>query len=421
MARAKITSSAMHIDLARARAFWFATQSLDRPSDQSATSLVRATGWLNTAGGHGPYLALHARNAAIGREALESAVRNGDLVECPSVRGCSMLVPREDVPLALAAGRSFHHQRFAKLRAKTNVTPREIARLSDAVRAELEPGPIDVEQLRSRLPAKLHRSLGEAGRALGEATTLGVAMRALMSSGEVDRVPLHGRLDETQYVFTLRSIPWDLTPYTQPLALHTLLARRFFAWAAPATRADFAWWAGIKQAEAVQALEPLALSHVSIESLAGVWLIDGPRRSAVQAAKGTDTVAFVPFRDHAVALRRDPRTVIDAKLAEVEVLDWQQRPTTLGATASVHHHTVLCDGAIIGIWEYDPIDKGIVWASLGEMSRTRLRIANVIATGTARFIAQEMGSVRYYAFDHEPQRALRRRAVCAWRDHAPGS
>src|SRR6267142_4461530 len=81
----------------------------------SIAELVSRTGWMHSAGGTGPYLSLRARRRSVTRQQVDDAVYRGfEVVELPAVRDSMMLVPREDIGLALAAGRRSFAERIRK-------------------------------------------------------------------------------------------------------------------------------------------------------------------------------------------------------------------------------------------------------------------------------------------------------------------
>src|SRR6185436_11605971 len=146
---------------------------------------------MHTAGGQGPYLSLRARTGR-GRASVDRAVEVGRLVELPSVRGCTMLVPAADAALALRAGRRAHDDRMAIVRKECAIQDRELGRLSDAILGAVASRPIAADVLRERVELYV-RNLGTVGKKLGFATTLPVAVSDLQVRGLVRRLPTTGR------------------------------------------------------------------------------------------------------------------------------------------------------------------------------------------------------------------------------------
>lgn len=78
-----------------ANSAWFDRQF---PAGGDVVEIVRRTGWLYSAGGECHYLALYARGCS--KRDVDRAMEKGHLVEVKSVRGCTMLVPREDAKIS---------------------------------------------------------------------------------------------------------------------------------------------------------------------------------------------------------------------------------------------------------------------------------------------------------------------------------
>src|SRR6266566_4982870 len=160
----------------------------------SVAEIVSRTGWMHSAGGTGPYLSLRARNAALTRQQIDDAVyRRFEVLEIPAVRDSMMLVPREDIGLALAAGRRSFAERIKKFPNVDQLADRILKTLGDGVRS--------ADALRDELPPKLITNLGEAGRKMGFTSTLPIALRLLQVQGRVLRLAEDLRLDAKRYFY----------------------------------------------------------------------------------------------------------------------------------------------------------------------------------------------------------------------------
>ncbi|HKO02344.1 MAG TPA: crosslink repair DNA glycosylase YcaQ family protein, partial [Thermoanaerobaculia bacterium] len=144
----------------------------------SVADIVRRTGWIHTAGGTGPYLSLKARHHGLTRQHIDYIVyRDFEVVEVPSVRESTMLVPPEDVVLALAVGRRALDARLKKIA----VDRKEIDALADRIVNTIGDGVRSPDALRSEIPPRYIRDLGDAGKKLGFASTLPIALRLLQT------------------------------------------------------------------------------------------------------------------------------------------------------------------------------------------------------------------------------------------------
>jgi Winged helix DNA-binding domain len=318
-------------------------------------NIITRGGWMYSAGGTGPYLSLKARLPELHRQEVDHTVfRRFELFEVPCVRSATMLVPRRDLPLALAAGRRAFGEYLKKL-VKLGVTVKELEALAEHVMRVLGRGAIrSADQLRGGIPAKMIRELGEAGKQLGFATTLPVALRLLVLQGRITRLAEERRLDGKIHFYR----PADFVLGPPPDDLDRALAERYVAWSGSTHVDDFAWWAGITKRAAKSALAGLEATG--------------------EGAPVPDGIVLLPYRDNHFALRH-------------------------GTTPEPHHNTIVEDGALIGLWEYDHESERIVASCQGKRPR---ELAPAIAA-LETFIREELGDHRFYAFDHGSTRAKR--------------
>jgi hypothetical protein len=396
------------------RAFWLARQGLGGPSAAGVAGLVHDTGWLPSAGGQCAYLALRARRPDLGRAGVDrGAFVDRALLELPGPRGVAMLVPAGDAALALRATRASDDARYAKVKAAEGIRDAEIERLCDAILEALRGGALGPDELRAAFPARLVRSLGEAGKKLGDATTLPIALRRLQVAGEVLRTSATGRLDSGRYVYAR----FDPNPLDAPAPagdVAALLGARFFAWAGPATRADFAFWAGLSQTAAKAAMASLRLSRVEVPELPDeLWILSADTPSLEEAEPGPDRAVLLPFRDNHVAFRRNLAALVDPASFGLKVTSSSQSPALLGDAGPLHHHVVLYGGRIAGVWEYDLEARCIVWGAIAKLSAAQRKAIAAEVEAVAAFVSDELGDAKFYALDNEKNRARRLAAVRA--------
>lgn len=318
-------------------------------------NVVTRIGWIYSAGGTGPYLSLKARLPELHRQEVDQTVFGRfELFEVPCVRSATMLVPRRDLPLALAAGRRAFGEQLKKL-AKLGVTVAELELLANQVMRVLPGGAIrSADQLRGGIPAKMIRELGEGGKQLGFATTLPIALRLLLLQGRITRLAEERRLDGKLHFYR----PANFVIGPPPQDLDRALAEHFVTWSGSTHVDDFAWWAGITKKAAKPALAGLV--------------------AAGEGAAVPDGILLLPFRDNHFALRH-------------------------GTTPEPHHNTIVADGALIGLWEYDHDAGRIVARCDGKKPK---ELADAIAALEA-FIHDELGDHSFYAFDRGATRAKR--------------
>jgi len=338
--------------------------------------IVRRTGWIHTAGGTGPYLSLKERHPALHRQHVDDRVyRRFEILELPTVRDSTMLVPREDAPIALAAGRRSFGVRLKKIA----VERKEIDALADRILKTIGDGVRSPDALRDEIPPRLIRDLGDAGKKLGFSSTLPIALRVLQVEGRVLRLAEDFRLDAKRYFY--RRWPDSLPIRGFAGDLDAALAERFLTWAAPATADDFAFWAGIGKTAAKRALD------VGRTSVRPVGLRPDPHH-----------ILLLPFRDNYFQLHRG----LTAFAKGVELLDMSNKPAPIERLASLHHNAIVVDGELRGIWEYDKSEEKVIW----RMFRKTRGVEEAIAE-LEQFIREELGDHKFYAFDHGRTREVR--------------
>ena len=397
------------ITLEQARTYWAMRQGLSTPFKGGIADVLRAAGWIYSAGSTLPYLAFRARLPGIDRVTIDRAIFDAESVlEVPTVRGCAMLVPAEDVSLALPGGRQFFTKYLEKIRKACNVTDREVRDLSTAIAALLKSSPMSKETLHERLPANLVRSFGSSGRSFGERSTLTYALRHLQSQAIVQRTASDHRLDSDLH--TYRLLKPDLVKQLSQEEVENGLARRFFGWAAPATLKEFAWWAGISQKDARSIVRRIGLTSISVEGFAGEAWIPAEQVDSLRSARsGKNDTAFtlLPCRDNYLYFRRTLGAFLDAADRSAVVLDWMGNPASLGELNSLHHNAIVSSGRLVGYWEYDPEAGEIVWRTFSHTGSHAQREIKEKVAEMNKFIRSQLGDVAFYPFDRGKNRRQR--------------
>jgi winged helix DNA-binding protein len=267
-----------------------------------------------------PYVGLWSRVAGFRREALERAVRDGEVVKPTVMRGTLHLVTSRDYPVFWFALRD-----MAAWYDETHLSHAQKA--TESLRALAERGPLShnaaLEHLRDRYG---HEDL-EARR----------VFRALRR---------HAHLLHTPESALWKSRPLGVFvqhPEPEPMAVvaaRTELVRRYLAAFGPATRADIADWSGLRVgdfAPALEALEPLR----RFRDEKGRELLDLPR-APLPAADTPAPVRFLPKWDNTLLAHADRRRILPDEL----------RKTVIGKNGDVTQ-TFLVDGVVAGSWTSD--------------------------------------------------------------------
>jgi hypothetical protein len=333
--------------LTQARSAWAHGQGLHARGDLSLAKTAAATGWLRTIGGAEAYLALVARSSKATVKSVHAAVKKGALCVVPSVRGCMYLVPKADVPLSLAVAAAQSDKRMARDLEKAGSSLDEVDGLAKDILKRLKV-PTETRALSAALPEGLVRSLGPAGKKVGLTTTLPSALRRLEFAGRIARVPVDDRLDHERYAWTATGT------VAKPLELeaaHDALAKRFFQWAGPATRKEFASWTGLNQTEAKAAIERGAFDCVQVEELGEAFVLAGSKPAAV----GKPAVALIPALDNLFAMRLSSAMLLESEHRGFTVATFGRgREAPIGECGQPLDRTLQRGGRVFGTWGYDP-------------------------------------------------------------------
>lgn len=268
-----------------------------------------------------PYVGIWTRTTSFKREALERAIRSGEVVKPTVMRGTLHLVTARDYPVFYAALRNM----------PTWYGETHLAHALKELRA-----------VRALAPLTHTEGLAHLERA-GHAD-------------ETDRRRIfHAVRRHAHLLHTPESALWNGRPrgafsaHPEPepvdeLAARTELVRRYLAAFGPATRADIADWSGLRVVDftpALDALEPLR----RFRNEDGKELLD-VRRAPLPPADTRAPVRFLPKWDNVLLGHADRTRIVAA----------EHRKDIIGKNGDVAP-TFLVDGFVAGIWR---VEKGRV-------------------------------------------------------------
>ncbi len=391
------------MDEAKLRAWWSHRQAMDGGlAGQSAAEVLERTGWARSVGGSGPYLGLFVRCGA-GREAVDAAIARLEIHELPSARACTYVLPASDFALALRVAQAGGEGEMNTAR-KLGVTDREIDRLCEAVARALEKGPLEPDALKEAIGGAV-RNLGEEGKKKGLTTTLPVALERLQLEGEIRRISTNGRLDQQRYRYALwRPNPVKSSPAGSE-AVHTVLARRYFAWTGPATLADWQWFSGLGVKAAKTAVEPLVLEPVEKGSERLMFAEDRAAFESFRTPKDPQ-YALVSSIDGIALLRRDLKSLLaegDLKRAVMT----GKGSCSLGGLTDLPSHAILDRGRVVGLWEYDTAAESIAWMAFVKPDKA---LKEAVARMES-FVSTDLGDARSFSLDSPKSREPRIKAL----------
>jgi len=391
------------MDEQKLRAWWWHKQGLDGYlQGKPPAEVLERAGWARSVGSISPYLALFSR-ARLSRNAADEAQAALQIHELPAARGCTYVVPSAHFALALKAGREFRKAE-EKVAAKLGVGEKEIDKLCGAVVKALAKGPLDPARIREAT-AGASRSLGEEGKKKGLTTTLPVALGRLQALGEIRRIPVDGQLMTQRYQYCLWR-PNPLARFTLSLdEAYTELARHYFRWIGPATLADFQSFSGLGVKASQIAVAPLSL--VALEEGSGRLLLPDEKRQLLDyKPPAKPEYALLSSLDSIALYRRDIQSLID-RTGGAQTLLLEKQVKALGAVVAFPNHIILDRGCFVGLWEYDPDTKTIVWDAFGMRDKT---LDAAIAT-TEKYLREQMGDARSFTLDSPRSRAPRIEAL----------
>ena len=180
---------------ARLRAWWLCRQGLiPATAPKTIEACVRQAGWLATSGSTGVYLSVRARMPGVSSKAIDrAAIDSVTLIEVPGAHGRpSVLVPRDEMPLALRLHAATFQRHFAPLFRSGRVSEAAFRGVGAQVCRALDGGPLSSSDIRKSIT---HPDAGEL---------LVGALGDLAVRGIVRRFAVDGRLDSAKYMYELR-------------------------------------------------------------------------------------------------------------------------------------------------------------------------------------------------------------------------
>src|SRR5947199_2066482 len=150
------------ISLQHMNAWRLHRQFLDRPfPSKNILDLIKSIGWLYSPGCSTPYLSLWARMPSFKAEDLNRPVfEDRKLIQLETLRGCTMLVPRDQAAVALRIRTRTFTELSKQARQQMPITDAEMEILKGAILKSLHSGPKTSEQLQQILPQYSIREFG---------------------------------------------------------------------------------------------------------------------------------------------------------------------------------------------------------------------------------------------------------------------
>src|SRR5204863_4171358 len=124
--------------------------------------LIRAIGWIYSPGCSTPYLSLWARGASFKTGDLDKLVFDDrKLIQLETLRGCTMLVPRDQAAVALRIRTRTFTELSKQARQQMPVGDADMEKVKTAILTALHTGPKTAEQFQRAVPTSLVKDFGQ--------------------------------------------------------------------------------------------------------------------------------------------------------------------------------------------------------------------------------------------------------------------
>ena len=379
-------------------------QFLDRPfGSNKLLDLINSIGWIYSPGCSTPYLSLWARLSSFKTEDLDKLVFDErKLVQLETLRGCTMLVPRNQAAVALRIRPRTYTELAKQVRQQMPVTDLEMDKLKTKLIQELEGGTRTSSQLDAAVPRTLIKDFPPELKRIGFINSLSLALNLLKEEGRIIKIQTRKRLDSTEYSYILLS---QLLPDVDPFAMRNneawaRLAAQYFKAESPARSKDFAWWAGINVTDAIKGIEEVKpkLVAVAIEGSKDEYLIPEPDVDEFHKFSPEDSPSnLIPYRD---TYLKGQREIVDRFLG-VEHADkpfsrWK------GKLINDPIATVVRNGQVVGVWEWNESTRNVDLILFETTPKPVEKALRKRAADLADFIRKDLGQTRLHGLDFGP-------------------
>jgi hypothetical protein len=341
-------------DRTKIRSYLAHRQGLLDFSNQSNREVLASTGWARSVGGHNIYISLFARNQS-DKAQTEQDAKSDEIYEFASARGCTYFLPKEHFQTGIKAGQGFNDASAIRTaKTKLGFTDDDLIKLKNGILKTLEKGALDTNGLKKEL-GDLVVNFGEAGKKVGQTTSLSLGLLSLQADAKIRRVPPDWRLEAQTYSYKLFEGGPDVGDSYSKEQAYTDLATLFWQWVGIASLAHFQWFSGLGVKASQEATKNLGL--VSVEGtdlLIRDHDLDGFRNFEVP---GKPSYRLLTALDGLFLHRRDIQDLLDPADSERHVSKGR-----IGSLQDLYNNAIIDRGRIIGLWEFDVPNKELVTA-----------------------------------------------------------
>src|SRR5436309_8630303 len=175
------------VPISRLNAWRMQRQFLDRPfGSKNIVDLIKSIGWIYSPGCSTPYLSLWARMSPFRAEDLNRLVFDDHkLVQVETLRGCTMLVPRDQANIALRIRTRTFTELSKQARQQISINDAEMEKLKTAILKTLHSGAKTAEHIQQAIPSNLVRDFGPDLKRIGLTNSLSLAINLLKEEGKI--------------------------------------------------------------------------------------------------------------------------------------------------------------------------------------------------------------------------------------------
>jgi hypothetical protein len=380
-------------------------QFLDHPfTSKSLLDLIKSVGWIYSPGCSTPYLSLWARMASFKAEDLHKLVFDEHkVIQLETLRGCTMLVPRDQANIALRIRTRTFTELSKQARQQMPVTDSEMEKLKSAILKSVQSGAKTAEQIQQAVPSNLSRDFGAELKRIGLTNSLSLAINLLKEEGKLLKQQSKKRLDSMDYSFVLAS---SVLPEADPQNLRlevacAQLAEQYFKAEAPARIKDFAWWAGINVTDAIRGAGEIKpkLVPIPVEGTTDEFLMNESDLDEFFAFEPQEfAISFIPYRDTYLKGQREiVNRFVSAEHADKPFSRWK------GKLINDPLATIILNGRVVGVWEWsddeDDVDLLLFDSNIPKPTE---KVIHKRAADLANFIQSTLGEVRLQGVDYGP-------------------
>src|SRR6266850_1837432 len=162
-------------------------QFLDRPfASKNIVDLIKSVGWIYSPGCSTPYLALWARLSSFKADDLNRLVFDErKLVQLETLRGCTMLVPRDQASVALRIRTRTFTELSKQARQQMPINEIEMEQLKSYILKTVQSASRTPEQIQRAAPPSLVRDFGPDLKRIGLTNSLSLAINLLKEGGSL--------------------------------------------------------------------------------------------------------------------------------------------------------------------------------------------------------------------------------------------